>query len=396
MSKVLGPAVLLLTLIIVSVCVRVTRTAEPKSMAVELAQRRLLAPTIFASGALAYNQEVKLVPEVIGRVTEIRVKEGERVSRGDLLLRLDPALSLAAVAQLEAARAQAELSIEHQRVDLDAKQKKWERYTKLRQEGLVDASTYDDIVSQRDLSRVDLRTSVASLEQTQAQLVQAREQLAKTQIRAPISGVVTAVLIKQGETAVPSAMSIAGGDLMIIAQTGEQFAEINVDETEVAQIAPGQSAKVVPAALPDESWHGQVTWVSLAPKQEGGQNKTYTVRIQLDPTPPGKFRSGMSCRAEISTRRADAHSTLAVPVDAVHYEEPVNRGEATRASVFVIREGTAHLREVQTGAADDSYIEILRGLRVSEQVAVGPARQLRFLREGDRVAPSPVLEAGAP
>jgi HlyD family secretion protein len=395
MSKAIVPTVLLLTLVIVSVTVRVMRTAEPKSMDVELAQRRLLAPTIFASGSLAYSQEVKLVPEVIGRVTEIRVKEGDRVSKGDLLLRLDRALSVAAVQQLEAARAQAELSIEHQHVDLDARQKKWDRYARLRQEGLVDASTYDDIVSQRDLSQVELRTSVAALRQTDAQLAQAREQLAKTQIRAPISGVVTAVLIKQGETAIPSAMSIAGGDLMIIAQTDQQYAEINVDETEVAQIASGQSAKVVPAALADESWPGQVTSVSVTPKQEGGQNKTYTVRIRLEPTSLSKFRSGMSCRAEISTRRADAHSTLSVSVEAVHYEEPVNRGETTRASVFVIQDGVAHQREVVTGAADDTYIEILRGLRASEQVAVGPSRQLRFLREGDRVALATVAEVGS-
>lgn len=387
MSKALIPALLLLALIGICIGVRVMRTGEPKTIEVEPAQQRLLAPAIFASGSLAYSQEVNLVAEVLGRVTGILVKEGDRVSQGDLLLRLDPALSLASVHQLEAARAQADLSIEHQRVDLEARQKKWQRYTQLRAQGMVDAATYDDIVSQRDLSQVELRTATAALQQTQAQLTQAREQLAKTQIRAPLAGVVTAVLIKQGETAVPSAMSIAGGSLLTIAQTDEQYAEINVDETDVAQIAPGEPAKVVPAALPDASWSGQVTSVSVSPRQASGQSKTYTVRIRL--APQAKFHSGMSCRAEISTRRADAHSTLAVPVEAVRYEEPVNRGEATRASIFVIQDGAAHLREVETGAADDAHIEILRGLTLGEQVAVGPARQLRFLREGDPVRGTP-------
>lgn len=387
MSKAFAAAVALLALVIVSVTAGVMRTARPKSIDVEPAQPRLLAPTLFASGSLAYSQEVKLVPEVIGRVIEIRVKEGDRVRKGELLLRLDPSLSLAAVEQLEAARAQAQLSIEQQRVDLQVRQEKWERYTQLHREGLIDADTYEDIVSQRDLSQIELSTRIAALRETEAQLTQAREQLAKTQIRAPISGLVTAVLIKQGETAVPSAMSIAGGDLMIIAQTDQQYAEINVDETDVAQVLPGQSARVVPAALADESWPGRVTSVSLAPRQGSGQN-TYTVRIRLDPRPAGEFRSGMSCRAEISTRRADAHSTLTVPVQAVQYEDPIEQGDASRASVFVIQAGVAHQRVVETGAADDAYIEILHGLRANEEVAVGPARQLRFLREGDRVAAS--------
>jgi len=388
MKKALSTALLLLLLIIVPVVIQVRHTAQPKRITMEQAQLRVLAPTIFASGTLAYREEVRLVPEVIGRIIEVSVKEGDRVKRGDLLLHLDPALNLASVRQLEASRNQAALNIERQRVELQTNSKKWERYRRLRDQGLVDASTFDDIAAKRDLSEVELRTAEAVLQQTEAQLTQAREALAKTEIRAPISGVVTAVLIKVGETAVPSAMSIAGGDLLVIAQTEERYAEINVDETEVSQIVLHQHAEVVPAALPDESWDGEVTWISLAPKQNGGQSKTYTVRIRLRALSSEQFRSGMSCRAEISTRRIGARSTLSVPLEAVQYEEPVNRGEATRARVYVIANGVAHVREVETGTADDSYIEILRGLRVSELVAVGPARGLRFLRDGDRVTPS--------
>jgi HlyD family secretion protein len=303
MRKALLPAVLLAPLIIVPVVIKVTRTAEPKSVDIEHAQLRLLAPTIFASGTLAYSQEVRLVPEVIGRVVEIRVKEGDRVKKGDLLLRLDPT----------------------------------------------------------------------------------RGDLSKTEIRAPISGMVTVVIIKVGETAVPSATSIAGSDLMVIAQTDERYAEINVDETDIAQIVLQQSAKVVPAALPDESWPGEVTWISIAATRNSGHNKTYTVRIRLDAEVADKFRPGMSCRAEILTRRADAHSTLSVPLEAVRYEEIANRSLTTQASLFVIHDGVAHMREVETGAADDTYIEILRGLKANEPVVVGPSRQLRFLRDGDRV-----------
>jgi HlyD family secretion protein len=95
----------------------------------------------------------------------------------------------------------------------------------------------------------------------------------------------------------------------------------------------------------------------------------------------------MSCRAEISTRLADAAPILAVPVQAVRYEDSddVNK-KSDKASVFVARDGKVQKRNVETGAADDTYISIMSGISAGEQVVTGPAKILRFLHEGDRVA----------
>ena len=108
------------------------------------------------------------------------------------------------------------------------------------------------------------------------------------------------------------------------------------------------------------------------------------------------FHPGMSCRAEISTRVDTAERTLAVPVQAVRYDEASDRDEMGKASVFVVKDGKASKREVETGAADDVYIEITRGLSVGEIVAIGPAKTLRFLREGERVAAKVVPPVGNP
>jgi HlyD family secretion protein len=376
----------ILLVVTVPVALSLMRGSEAKQVEIERAALRAIAPSILASGTLAYQSEVRLVPEIMGRVLRIDVKEGDFVKQGDLLVQLDPATSLAEIAQLEAAQRQSHLNIERQRVSLETQNAKWKRYQTLRASGIVDANTYEEIAAQRELARVELDTSLEMLGQTQAQLKQARERLAKTEIRAPISGQLTAVFIKAGETAVPSAMSIAGSDLMILANTAIMYAEVNVDEADVARVDAGQGASIVPAAFPDKSWKGTVERVAISPKTQTGQSKTYLVRIRLEPQQALHFRPGMSCRAEISTRETDSPATLAVPVQSVRYEDSddVDKKSAN-ASVFVAQDGRAHKRSVETGAADDAYIEIVKGIEAGEQIVTGPAKILRFLQEGDHI-----------
>src|SRR5689334_22302164 len=360
MRKWIVPAAIVLA-VAVPVTMSVLRGGEAKQVEVEPATLRAIAPSILASGTLAYESEVRLVPEVVGRVLKLNVKEGAFVKQGDLLIQLDPAQSQAEIAQLEAAQRQSRLNIERQKVTLDTQSAKWKRYQTLRTSGIVDANTYEEIASQRELARVELDSSQEMLGQTEAQLKQARERLAKTEIRAPMSGKVTAVFIKAGETAVPSAMSIAGSDLLVIANTGSLYAEVNVDEADVARVDVGQAATISPAAFPDKSWHGTVEQVAISPKTQAGQSKTYLVRIQLEQQQELHFRPGMSCRAEISTRQADAPSLLAVPVQAVRYEDSddVNK-KSDKASLFVARDGKVQKRNIETGAADDTYIEVVK------------------------------------
>ncbi|RYG62829.1 HlyD family efflux transporter periplasmic adaptor subunit, partial [bacterium] len=199
-------------------------------------------------------------------------------------------------------------------------------------------------------------------------------------------GRVTALFIKIGETAVPSVTSIAGSDLMVVADTSNLFAEVNVNETDVARVGPGQQAHIVPAAFPDRAWTGTVETVAVSPRSAAGQSKTYPVKIRIGDVGDRQFHTGMSCRAEIATRREDAVPVLAVPVAAVRYEEVANRNERARASVFVVENDRAVQRNVDLGIADDNYIEIVKGVTAGEQLVTGPSRTLRFLRPGDRLA----------
>ncbi len=384
----------LAALVIVPVTIKLMRGGDARKVEVELVTRRVLTPSILASGALTYESQVNLTPEVAGRVQDILVEEGDAVKKNQLLMRLDPAQSLAEIAQIEAQIRQAELTIERRTVDRDAQAVKLKRNEALRAQGLIQASAYDDVVTQEEMAEVDLRTSREMLSQTQAQLKQARERLAKTEIRSPIDGKVTAIFIKAGETAVPSVTSIAGSQLMQVADTTSVYAEINIDETDIARVKVGAQAKIVPAAFPDKTLNGTVEQVAIWPRQAvGGQNKSYPVKVRLAANDQLTFHPGMSCRAEVLTQQASDARTLAVPVQAVKYDDAEKKSDKPKSSVFVVVDGKAVKRSVDTGTADDSYIEITKGLNENEQVVVGPAKTLHFLRDGERVATAAIKAA---
>jgi HlyD family secretion protein len=373
-------AAVVLALVAIPVVQRLRRGGEAKEAEIQVVGQQLISPTILASGNLTYQTEIRMVSEVMGRVQEIRVKEGDAVKQGDVLLRLDPATVKAEVAQLEAATQQSRLAIQRQQVQLATLEARMKRYEQLREQAVIDVNSYEDMRSQRDSSR-------QSLLQTEAQLKRAREQLAKTEIRAPIDARVTQLTIKVGETAVPSVTSIAGSDLMIIADTSSRFAEVNVNETDVARVAIGQEARIVPAAFPDSSWAGVVETVAVSPRQVAGQGKSYPVKIRLSDSAVENFHTGMSARAEIITRRGEATRQVAVPVQAVRYEDSTEPNQLGKASVFVVKDGRVKKQYVETGLADDTHIAVPKGLQEGVEVVVGPARVLRFLQDGERVKP---------
>jgi HlyD family secretion protein len=379
----------IVALIAIPVVLKLGRGDNHKAVDLERVATRALTPTVLASGSLTYESQVTLAPEVTGRVKEILVAEGDQVTRDQLLMRLDPRAPLAAIEQSKAMVRQSRLSIERRQVDFDTQVIKVRRYEALQAKGMVDINSLEELVSARNLAEVDLRTSREQLSQAQAQLSQAEEQLAKTEIRSPLSGKVTAIYVKVGQTAVPSFSGISGSILVDVADTTSIDAEINVDETDIARVRVGAEARVVPAAFPDKVLLGKVDQVAIAPRMQAGQNKSYPVRIRLANTEGVVFHPGMSCRAEVLTGSTGDVKVIAVPVQALRYEDNPDKSstaEKSLASVFVYEAGKADKRTVTTGAADDSYIAITAGLKEGEQVVVGPAKTLLFLLDGEKLS----------
>jgi HlyD family secretion protein len=366
-----------------------------KAVEVQEVIPREVKASILASGNLVFREQALLSPEVIGKVRAVLVEEGDQVEAGQVVLRLDEQVYQAEVAQQRAFVRQQRINIERQRLNLANQQRQWQRVRELHQRGLLDESQADNARHAFEVAEVELRASQEALKQAEASLQQARERLAKTEIRAPIAGTVMAVDIKIGETAVSSATGIAGSSLMTIANPDSLMTEVNVDEADIARIALGQPVDVFAAAFPDTALAGEVESIPLSPRSSGiGQQaslaRNYAVKVRLNEPKALALRPGMTCRAEIYT--ANAQDVVAVPVQAVFSTnqasaevKPDSPAPEVEHYLFVERDGKVERRVVEVGLADDSWQEISTGLKAGERVVTGPYKILRHLKDGEAV-----------
>lgn len=365
----------------IPVLVKLTSGGMKKNVDIDVVLLKKIEPTVLASGNLAFRQEVQLSSELIGKVSDVLVKEGQIVEKNQILLKLDPSSYLSEVAQQTANRRSAQIAIERAELSLSNQQRALERSKVLVGAAFIGASKHEEAVFQREISAVELRASKEALRQADALLLQARERLAKTVVHAPISGTVTIVQIKAGETAVASALGMAGSSLLTIADVGTIIADMNVDEADIAVVAIGQVARVYPSAYSDKPMVGKVESVSMMPKL-GPQGRSYVVKLRLQPATLA-LRTGMTCRAEIIVGSGIPRPV--VPLQAVLTDQVSTVRQKPVSFVFQEIDGVVYKREVELGEADDKNQEILRGLLVGNRIVTGPARTLHELRERDQV-----------
>lgn len=345
-----------------------------------VAAEQEVKPSILASGTLAYRVEVNLTAEVTARVRSIAVQEGDTVQEGQLLLRLDPETYNAIIAREEASVRQNRINIDRQRAVVALRKQQYERSQKLATAKLIDQNRLDEDRNQFVVAEADLRSSEEALQRSLAVLSDAREQRSKTEIRAPISGRIVSLPIKAGEVAIPSTASLAGAQLMKIADVSAIQAEVKVDEADVAKITLGQRADVFAAAYPDTALAGKVERIALTPTVEG-QGRSYKVTLAIEAPGALQLRSGMSARAIIFL--GDGRKQLSVPVEAVVTETPEKN--VVKKFVWVADAGKARKRTITTGLSDDRWEAIDSGIAAKDRVITGPAKTLRRLRDGDAV-----------
>lgn len=373
-------AALVVAVVVVPLAIKKSRDGRGIEVDIAAVEQHEVRPTILASGLLAYRTEVDLTAEVVGKVIEIVVAEGDTVQKGQLLMRLDPETYNNAIQREEASLRQNRISIGRQRAELGLRQKQFERSRQMAAAQIIDRNTFDEDRNRLDVARADLRSSEEALKRAVAVLDEAREQRAKTEIRSPQSGQVVSLPIKVGETAIPSTSSLAGAQLMKIADTTTVQAELKVDEGDIARIAVGQQADVYPAAYPEQPIKGKVSQIALVPTIEG-QGRAYLVTVDLARPDGLMLRSGMSVRADLFL--SDGRKHLVVPVEAVLTDTDETGG--TTRHVWLAKDGRARRTVVTTGPSDDRWEAIDDGLAAGDKAIVGPARVLRTLKEGDRV-----------
>ncbi len=356
---------------------------DAKEVEVSTVSERVISPSILASGFLAHEEEVMLSSEVIGKVDEIFIEEGERVQAGQLVLRVDDRNFLAGLEQSEASVRLNTIDIERQEVRIENLERQFERTSSLYESDLVGEEEFDTMRNQLELARIDLKSSRERLAQAQAQLEQVNDQLSKTRIVSPIDGLITSLDIKVGETAIASSTNIPGSSLMTIANPQSIYTEVLVDEADIANLAVGQRAEIVAIAYPDEPIQGVVRYIANTAKTEPNrQGLTFTVEIDILDAGNVVLRPGMSCRAEIFT--AQDQAVPAVPIQALIFEE--DRSQLlSEFFLFVNDDGVARKTPVQVGTSDDEFQELTSGIDDDVEIVVGPDRELRHLLDGDRL-----------
>jgi HlyD family secretion protein len=313
-----------------------------------------LVSQVTASGEIRPKTYTNVLAEGFGKITEIYVKEGDEVKRGDVLLQLEniqptadveaqrasQASQEAGVKSAEANYRSAQAEVNRARAENDRAKFDWERGQQLYEAELISKQEFDarkasfdasvaalDAANARlQVTRAELERSRSILEQTRAVLTRARDVLRKTTITAPIGGVVTYIAVRVGENVVMGIQNAPGSYLMTISDMSVVTAEVKVDETDIVNVKHGQEVDVTIDAVPGKTFKGRVTEVGtqavlrtsgLATTQTttGSQEaKDFKVIITLN-EPPATLRPGLSTTAKIKTASRD--DVLAIPMQAL-------------------------------------------------------------------------------
>lgn len=377
---------------------------------VEDVQRRDLVARVSATGHIEPKRAVDISADISGRVVQLPVEEGEDVGEGDLLMVIDPTQYEAAVQQARAALSEARARQAQARATFQQAERDAQRLERLKERtpDLVTDQEVELARTEAETQRALLQAAEHGVEQAQASLEQARDRLDKTVIRAPMSGRVTRLNVEQGETAVVGTIGTPGTLLMTISDLSVMEAVIEVDETDIPEIAYGDSATVEIDAFPNRRFSGRVTKIgnsSIRPRESRAatgasgseQAIDFEVRITLDDPPEG-VRPDLSATADVIT--AVRSATLAIPITALTLvetetleempSEVVPEGTRPRPrreleGVYVVDEGVATFRPVRIGIAGESYFEVLEGLEEGDRVVSGTYQAIRDLEDGSPV-----------
>jgi len=372
---------------------RLTSRGGGEQVEMSKVEPRTIMSSILASGELQYLNPVELKPEVIGKISDIPVKEGQRVHKGQIVLRLDPVLYQAQVTQQQATVQQAEIAIESQKLTVANLQQQYDRQQALYKQHLVDANTFDNLGNQLDLAKTEMQNRQQELEIAQAQLAQAQQNLSKTVITSPIDGMVTSLPVKVGETVI-TGTNIAGDTLMDIADPSVVLADVQVDEADIANVKLGEDADIDAVSFPDRTLHGKVQFVassvtdtsSSLTASSASQGRTFEVKIGLTNKDLPLLKPGMSVRAEIFTQSTP--DTLSVPVQAVLYDNDPNSKSlepTSGAYVYLVDGSKVRKMPVTTGISSDTYEAVTSGLKAGDVVVSGPYQTLHHLTDGSSV-----------
>jgi len=407
----------------------------------EKVSRRNLTEIVVANGKIQPVLQVKISPEVSGEIIDLPIKEGQQVKKGDLILKIKPDFYIAnrsqSMANYESSRAGKQTA----EANLRKAEAEFKRNDDLFRHRLVSDSTFDEVKAAYDVAKAQLTNSMHQVEMARASLDSAEDALAKTTIVSPLTGTISRLNSALGERVVGTA-TMAGTEVMTIADLNEMEARIDIGEIDVVLIQPGQNARLEVDAFKDRKFKGTVTEIANSSTATGvggasgmggtgnSQEATkFSVKIRI--MEKEVFRPGMSVTAEIETRSRT--NALTVPIASVTTRIPKEKGKkgkgkeialddppqiksvAARTNsaanttnsatgaitakgdkkkeaakpievVFILEGDHAKMMPVKIGISDDTHWEIVEGLEEGQEVVSGGYKAIsRELEDGKAV-----------
>lgn len=410
---------------------------KPKEIEVELAKakRVTIVEKVSASGTVQPVTEVKIAPEVSGEIIELLIEEGDSVQQGNTLVKIRPDTWQSQLERAEAGLSQQRANLEQSKSNLlrtqatyaraDAEYKRQER---LWNEKVISEADWQLSKQNFEIAKNDVVSSEQSVEaakyvirSTEASLREARENFRKTSVVAPMDGIVSKLIVKNGERVVGTA-TMTGTEMLRIADLKKMEVRVNVNENDIVRVHLGDTATIdVDAYSSDKrQFTGVVTLIANTAKDKASADAIteFEVRILIlsssydDLVKAGNkfpFRPGMTASVDINTKTKK--NTLAVPLASVTTRNPEddkkeeeNKGGPNsnkqqtstqnkpqkkvedKTVLFVNEKGVAKMVEVKTGISDYDNIEILSGIQDSSEVITGPFTAVsKRLKEGDKV-----------
>lgn len=399
--------------------------------------------TVSASGEIKPKVYVNVGANAFGKITQLYVKEGDKVKKGQMLAQIenvqpeadvnanraaldaaktDSTAQAAAINTAQANLESAQVALQHAKFDIDRAEGLYKDKLIAKSDYDVKKAAYDSAVAAVAQAKAQIAQYKAQkdsadrrISQANANLVRSKDVLQKTEYAAPFDGVVTNLPVRQGETVVVGIQNAPGSTLMTLADMSVITAEVQVDETDIINVKLGQPAEVTIDAMPKKVFHGTVTQIgdnavvrstgiSTSQSNVASQEaKDFKVVVTLS-DPPDNLRPGLSTTAKITT--ATRKDALSIPIQALTIRQrgdlekkdnkkkdkdsvqaaspaltPAQAKEEIQG-VFIVRNKKAEFVPVETGITGTTDIEVTKGLKEGDEIITGSYKVLRTLRNG--------------
>ena len=435
---IIAGSILILAIIIVIAVFKGKRN-EGLKVTTEKVMKRTIIQTVSANGKIQPEKDIKISPYISGEVVELLVKEGQEVKTGDLLAKIDPEIyisaydqSVASLNSQEANTANARARLSQMKAQYENARLNYDRQDKLFKQNVISQSDFDQAKSAFDVAKAqveaaeqDIKAGEFMVKSSEAALKRAKEDMTRTAIFSPNDGTVSKLSVEKGERVTGASQFSSGTEIMTIANLNEMEAQVEVNENDIVRVSMGDTALVEVDAYLNRKFKGVVTEIATSANTTGvsvDQVTNFNVKIHLikdsyadllNPKIPNysPFRPGMSGTVEIQTETAK--DVLTLPIQAVttratkdtlnnksakkkqkesggdnDYEFVGSAKKATELQecTFLFDNSIAKKVDVKTGIQDNTYIQIVSGLKEGQEVIVGPYSAVsKLLKDNDKV-----------